>query len=65
MTEDPQQREQMLESALEQLQAALDLLDRALAPAQIGAHVDLAVCQLRSLTGKGQIMRVEQDAARG
>ena len=33
--------------ALQHLEAALALLDGAGAPAQIGAHVDLAICQLR------------------
>jgi hypothetical protein len=40
---DPQQ---MLRDALNLLQTALGLLDRAGAPAQIGAHVDLAAHQL-------------------
>lgn len=39
----------MLHSALAHLQAALDLLDCTAAPAEIGAHVDLAVHQLGSL----------------
>ena len=36
----------MLLEARNFLNAALDLLDRAAAPAQIGAHVDLAIHQL-------------------
>ncbi len=39
----------MLTDALNLLQSALDLLDEAAAPAQIGAHVDLALHQLGSL----------------
>lgn len=38
----------MLLEALDLLQAALALLDQAAAPAQIGAHVDLAIHQLGS-----------------
>ena len=40
--------QEMLERALHHLQLALDLLDRASAPAQIGAHIDLALNQLAS-----------------
>lgn len=40
---------QLLAKAYEELRSALDLLDRASAPAQIGAHADLALHQLRSL----------------
>ena len=36
-----------LKDALRHLQAGLDLLDRVGAPGQIGAHVDLAIHQLR------------------
>jgi len=36
----------MLLEALTNLQHALDLLDQASAPAQIGAHVDLAIHEL-------------------
>lgn len=39
-------RQQMLRDALKLLQSALELLDRAGAPAQIGAHLDLALHQL-------------------
>jgi hypothetical protein len=38
----------MLLEALTNLQSALDLLDRSSAPAQIGAHVDLAIHDLRA-----------------
>lgn len=39
--------DQAIVDALKHLEAALGLLDEADAPAQIGAHVDLAICQLR------------------
>lgn len=39
-------RWQALSDAATHLRAALELLDRVGAPAQIGAHVDLAICQL-------------------
>ena len=43
----------MLRDALNLLQTALGLLDRAGAPAQIGAHVDLAAHQLaEALAGR-------------
>lgn len=37
---------EMLAEAAAHLQSALDILDRAGAPAQIGAHVDLAAHEL-------------------
>ena len=36
----------LLAEAMIQLQKALELLDEADAPADIGAHVDLAICRL-------------------
>lgn len=42
MTTEQSDRLRALRDALNHLQSALDLLDRAGAPAQIGAHVDLA-----------------------
>jgi len=39
-------RQQALADALEHMQAAIELLDEARAPAQIAAVVDLALCQL-------------------
>lgn len=42
---------QLLVQALEHLKAAIDLLDRAQAPAHIAAHVDLAAHQLRDKIG--------------
>lgn len=47
MASDPNCEEQML-AALQHLGSAIELLDLARAPAQIAAHVDLAVHQLRS-----------------
>lgn len=41
-------REQMLIGAVDHLRTALQLLDAAEAPAQIGAHVDLALNQLQA-----------------
>jgi hypothetical protein len=37
----------MLDQALNSMQAALDLLDQAEAPPHIGAHLDLAICELQ------------------
>lgn len=45
----PADREEALGTALGHLQAALELLDGAEASPQIGAHVDLAICQLQEL----------------
>jgi hypothetical protein len=42
-------QQDLLTDALSLLQSALELLDEAAAPAQIGAHVDLAIHQLGSL----------------
>ncbi len=57
----------LLHDALHHLRSALDLLDRAAAPAQIGAHVDLALCQLGSMVGEELAddppIQVEQGAA--
>lgn len=36
------------------MQSALDLLDEAQAPAHIGAHLDLAICELRSAISAAQ-----------
>lgn len=40
--------EDLLREALLCMESALQLLDRAGAPAHIGAHLDLAVCELQS-----------------
>lgn len=39
--------EESLHRALSYLQSALQILDHLNAPAHIGAHVDLAVCELQ------------------
>lgn len=38
-----------LQSAFDKMYAALELLDRASAPADVGAHLDLAICRLRDV----------------
>ncbi|HET7575615.1 MAG TPA: hypothetical protein VFK19_03495 [Sphingomicrobium sp.] len=43
--------EEMLRGALGQMQSALDTLDRAKAPAHIGAHLDLAISELEKAIG--------------
>lgn len=43
---------QQWDIALEQLQFAIEILDRSNAPAHIAAHVDLAIHQLRDVLGK-------------
>jgi hypothetical protein len=40
-------KKECLQSALIQMQRALELLDAADGPPAIGAHLDLAICQLR------------------
>jgi hypothetical protein len=42
----------VLEQALSHMEAALDSLDAADAPADVGAHLDLAICRLREVLGK-------------
>jgi hypothetical protein len=54
----------MLTDALNLLQSALDLLDEAAEPAQIGAHVDLALHQLGSLLEEAGISPAAQGLAR-
>ena len=39
---------QMMRAALDHLESSLQLLDEADAPAEIGAHVDLAIHRLRA-----------------
>jgi hypothetical protein len=61
-------QQQMLRNALDLLHAALDMLDGAAAPAQIGAHVDLAVHQLtdtiQTMEGEPRIKASERSLAR-
>ena len=48
MATDPVQLgDDMLREAMTFMESALELLDRAGAPAHIGAHLDLAICELR------------------
>ena len=54
----------LLTDALSLLQSALELLDEAAAPAQIGAHVDLAIHQLGSLLPEAGITPAAQGTAR-
>ena len=46
MTANKKTRTEMMESALEYLRKAIELLDQAEAPGQVAAHVDLAANQL-------------------
>lgn len=43
-----------LEKALAYMEAALRVLDEAGAPADIGAHVDLAICRLREVVSDAE-----------
>jgi len=43
--------EDLLRQALTQMQSALELLDRSEVSAHIGAHLDLAICELESAIG--------------
>lgn len=38
-----------LQSAMAMMLAALEILDEAGAPADVGAHLDLAICRLREV----------------
>ena len=49
MTLETKSRQDKLSDALKHLQLALELLDEVSAPAEIGAHIDLAAHQLGSL----------------
>lgn len=51
MAELPDMRKNALDDALKHLCDALELLDLGDAPPHIGAHVDLAMCQLRDAIG--------------
>lgn len=47
--------EELRLQALVQMRSALDLLDRSQAPADIGAHLDLAINRLMEATGIDQV----------
>lgn len=49
-----------LEKALSYMEAALEVLDEAGAPADIGAHLDLAISRLREVVGS-----TEREISRG
>lgn len=49
MSDNDNSNQKLLTSALVHLQSAIELLDRAAAPGQIAAHVDLAASQLENL----------------
>ena len=49
MTNVDQLREELLSDAATHLRVAIDLLDRAMAPGQIGARVDHALCEIDEL----------------
>jgi hypothetical protein len=63
MDSNPSPARSMLEAALEQLQCAIALLDRAGAPGQIAAHVDLAANQLADIIQPAgrEIMRLQDE----
>jgi hypothetical protein len=44
--------EESLEQALSHVQSALHILDSLGAPADIGAHLDLAMCRLHDFLGQ-------------
>lgn len=44
----------LLSEAAAHLKAALSLLDKADAPGHVGAHVDLAICELEEVLQKRQ-----------
>jgi hypothetical protein len=43
----------LVRQALQSMESALELLDLAEAPAQIGGHLDLAICALRKALSEG------------
>lgn len=47
----PSQPDEAFEKALSYMEVALELLDEADAPADIGAHLDLALSRLREVVG--------------
>jgi hypothetical protein len=50
-TDDKATRQTMMQSALQHIQSAIELLDQAEAPGQIAAHLDLALHQLADTLG--------------
>lgn len=54
LTPSPIQPTPKLHAALDHLEGSLQLLDDADAPAEIGAHVDLAIHRLREVLAKSE-----------
>jgi hypothetical protein len=54
---------ELMSRAAELLEDALDLLDEAKAPGHIGAHVDLALCQIRDRLEQTEGTGLERPAA--
>lgn len=55
----------MLREALTYMESALELLDRAQISAHIGAHLDLAICELQSAMGASAPLPDEQSQRSG
>ena len=59
-------RREMMSDALEQLRSALQLLDGAQAPAEIGAKIDFAIHELflvlAGMSARGALARVDRHA---
>ena len=59
-------RREMMSDALEQLRSALQLLDRAEAPSEIGARIDLAIHELflalAGMSARGALSHVDRHA---
>lgn len=54
----------MLREALSYMESALELLDRTQISAHVGAHLDLAICELQSALGLSAPLQ-DQSAAGG
>jgi hypothetical protein len=50
-------REDVLKEAAAHLRAALEIIDALAAPAHIGAHIDLALCELEIRIAQGSDCR--------
>lgn len=56
------ERQHTLSQALEHLRFALTLVDEASAPAEIGAHIDLAANRLELIVEEQQASQIERNA---
>lgn len=56
------ERQHTLSQALGHLRFALRLLDQTTAPAEIGAHIDLAANQLELMVGEHEASQIERNA---